>query len=420
MSEDKAPDSPLQGASTPQNLTEALFGPYIDQCWVTAGKARDKATWKGHFYRRDRVSGFDPEHGHYFSIALPKKGATSRDLVNFEAGRLIVVDDVGIMISDDTLKIAPGAKIDIAEFRMFAPETNYEVETSHGNFQMGFVIDPPERDFARWSHFINEAKKHVMFGRGFEDCTPVHYVRMETGRNQPKPNRPRSYSRLAKAYDGGSYTLDELADLFGIDMSVAAVQASKPTKSSGETCSVETLKKMLGLLPNDKMFDARSAPGEPSWLSMGAAIRNITGGSDEGLELWLDWCNQRPQDPGAPEALWESVYEPKASAATLRKWIEAKYGGKYSREYQLVAADINQDQAPAAFGDLPDDVLAAARDGAETKKAERKLNELLAEIAKTQKVPDHHKSGRHAALGCRRQGARRCARLRFPSSRRRS
>lgn len=393
MSEDRSPDLPQQVPPKAVNLTEALFGPHIDQCWVTAGIAGNKATWKGHFWKEDKVRAFDPQHGHYFCIALPKKGASSRDIANFEAGRLIVVDDVGVMISDDTLKIAPGAKVDIETFRMFAPETNYEVETSASNFQMGYVIEPVERDFARWSHFINEMKKHPLFGKGFEDCTPVHYVRMETGRNQPKPNRPRSYSRLAKAYDGGGYTLDELAEAFGIDMSVSAVTASQPTKASGETCSIETLKKLLGLLPNDSLFDLRVAPGEPCWVSMAAAIRNITGGSDEGFQLWLGWCDQRAQTPGAPEALWESVYEPKASAATLRIWIEKKYGGKYSREYQLAAADINQDQAPDAFEEIPDAVGIDPTAGAEAEKVEKKLNELLAAIARTQTVPEHHRSG---------------------------
>ena len=377
MSEDKADTSPQQDPPKAVNLTEALFGPHLDQCWVTAGIAGNKATWTGHPYKRDRVEAFDPMHGHYFSIALIRKGSTTRSA--FDGGIVIVADDVGYVTPDGVLPISPGAEVDINTFAMFAPETSYEVETSHGNFQMGWRISPVEKDYARWHHFIEQMKKHELFGKAFEKCTGVHYARMETGSNQPKPNRPRFKSKLAKAYTGLTYTLDELANQFGIDM--ARPQASVRT-ASGEQLPPVAVKKLLEMLPND----AKADYGYDVWVKIGHAIYGATNGSLEGLNLYEWWSAQSPRYglTETPDQKWDSFYNAGASASTLRVLIEEKWGPDSKERKQA-----SQIFASEAFpGELPDAVgIDAAAGAKEKEEAEKDFMALVHEARTLAKIP---------------------------------
>lgn len=385
VSEHKTPSDASQGPKALHNLTEALFGPYIGQCWVTAAAAGDEQSWAGGFYKPDRVAAFDPARGHYFSIALMKPGSTARTNANFAGGRLIVADDVGYVAPNGAIPMSPGAEVDVELFDLFAPETCWEVETSPGNYQKGYVIDPPEPDLDRWSRFLGLMKQHPRFAAAFRKTTPIHYMRQETGSNQPKAGRPRFRTRLAKPFTGKTYTLDELAAAFGIDLSVQP--PSKKASASAETCSPETLAAILDAIPNTEKAFPR---GE--WTGVAHAIVNTLGETDEARDIWLKWSNTYNGTirPGEAERVWDTLPPDHTNdLGSLRK-ILLNLHGEDSDTFVTLQRRIANDQAPLTAiddADLP-------QPAAETAKQEREIDRLIREIAKTRKVPQRHR-GNH-------------------------
>lgn len=76
----------------------------------------------------------------YFAISIfeddPETGRALRRKALFRETRVVVVDDVGTKVDGGLVRARMGSG-------------SYELETSPGNFQWGYVLDPPERDAAR-------------------------------------------------------------------------------------------------------------------------------------------------------------------------------------------------------------------------------------------------------------------------------
>jgi RecA-family ATPase len=69
--------------------------------------------------------------------------------------------------------------------------------------------------------------------------------------------------------------------------------------------ALETLRDALMAIPNGASNP--NAHARDWWLTIGAALHYETGGSTEGLELWLNWSAQWPgHDPDHAESTWKS------------------------------------------------------------------------------------------------------------------
>ncbi|MCL4188847.1 MAG: AAA family ATPase [Rhodobacteraceae bacterium] len=108
---------------------------------------------------------------------------------------------------------------------------------------------------------------------------------------------------------------DDLVDLLlvGPEMLPEWPEALRPRARSANDAppaepgqiAMKTLRAALLAVPNDG-----SNPDSDSrdwWLTIGAGLHYETGGSAEGLDLWLDWSARWPgHDPAAAEAAWQS------------------------------------------------------------------------------------------------------------------
>lgn len=110
-------------------------------------------------------------------------------------------------------------------------------------------------------------------------------------------------------------TGDDLADLLlvGHDLLPAWPEALRPRARSTDDAppaepgqiGIDTLRATLMAVPNDGSNP--DADSRDWWLTIGAGLHYETGGSADGLNLWLDWSAQWPgHDCEAAEAAWQS------------------------------------------------------------------------------------------------------------------
>jgi hypothetical protein len=338
VSRDRTHDTAPQGDSPLQNLTEQLFGPYLGQAWIA-----ESSRWDGCFYSREAVAAFSPDSRHHVSCALMKPGSKSRDKANFDGAILFVLDDVGVVAAPGILSIS-NSRVDRGALKTFAPGGYYAVETSPGNFQVGWRIEV-EKDLARWEHFIRSMGQHPVYGRGVHDV--VHYFRMETGSG--KPEKGAFKTRLAEPWDGTIWKLDDLARHFGIDMSPEVVAATnRPLSTSGGVKAVGMISAALGReiiqrLPNrdkDKHFEDRT-----SWIGIAHALRSAVGEA-EGRDLWLEWNGMRRQTPGEPERVWDTLPADSANDLNTLRWWLKEIHDETSKIFTDIVHKIADEQAP--------------------------------------------------------------------------
>lgn len=96
--------------------------------------------------------------------------------------------------------------------------------------------------------------------------------------------------------------------------------------TTGETIPLDEIRKLVALIPNDHRFDDRDA-----WVRMGHAIWGASEGSPEARELWLEWSDTRPQTPGEPERVWDTIREAHAGGDTLRQMAKERSPNDYAR-----------------------------------------------------------------------------------------
>ena len=105
--------------------------------WLTSFRGDPKAAsnrdWNGKPCRVNSLTALDEGGNTFFNIATLKvqDGTVSRKEANFEALRVVVLDDVG-------------SKATLPE----GIEPSYLIETSSGNFQAGLILESPCRDLA--------------------------------------------------------------------------------------------------------------------------------------------------------------------------------------------------------------------------------------------------------------------------------
>lgn len=345
------------------DFIEGFLGDLANHAWVAASTAPRKLE-PGGFYDRDRISNMAEAQRHHVSAAIYRLGATTNTSDNIVAVPFIVIDDVGPRGPNNTILItSPNAKVDIAVFDHLPP-VSWKMETSAGNFQYGYHFNPPlEPQEAKALHAVLKANPAI--GPGLHAIG--QYLRLPTGTNS-KADRGNFKTKITHV--GGSYTIEEFTRRLGVDLNHARVSATSGV--SGEAASTELVQEILKLIPNDSAFDARE-----DWVRVAHAIFGALG--EDGRELWLEWSYARKnQTLGVPDKVWDTLPQSKASASTLRKLVEERYGAD-SDEYKDIAEKLRSWQAKQTFGVVEE---------AETQQAEAKLiNDLLRQLRDARPIP---------------------------------
>lgn len=149
----------------------------------------------------DRIARSEaPMQGYYSTATLGKTdGELRHNKAAFRSWRVFVADDVG-------------TKIDPAKFVNAPP--SYMIETSPGNFHVGYVWEDPIEDYEDAQAFIN-----IMVDRGFTDgggAMPCKKVRLPCGVNGK--TGPNKFFPVQEVADRGPYwTPQALLDALGVD-----------------------------------------------------------------------------------------------------------------------------------------------------------------------------------------------------------
>jgi len=120
-----------------------------------------RAAWR-------QVEIVNPQHNTYFCVS--SFTGTRRRKSEFVALHCLVVDDVGTKVDATT------------PLRLFGSAT-WELETSPGNFQWGYLFDEPLESYARAERLINATVDAVAGGEDPGMKAVTRYVRLPEGRN---------------------------------------------------------------------------------------------------------------------------------------------------------------------------------------------------------------------------------------------
>jgi hypothetical protein len=381
MSEDRTSDSASQGGGDSTDSRNQRSVNFINaflseadaaKLWLAGSVPGLRTVRPVGMYTEEKLRKLPANERHHIAAGLYRT-ADNRDDANIESVPFLAFDDIGRKVAapDGTTPITHGIEIDISAFDAL-PEPSWKTETSAGRLQYGFHFDPPlPPAIAR--KVLAALKRHPILGKGVHSLG--QYFRLPTGTNT-KPSGGSFPTRLVSL--GPSYTLEEFVSGFGIDIDEDLQAAPGAGQGQGEQCSIETAKKILSLLPNDDQFAARE-----DWLRMAHALNGALG--DEGRDVFLDWSNQIPQTAGEPERVWDTLAESKASATTLRKLVEERYGAdspEIKKVQQWLAGD--------AFEEVPESAAKAAEIAHDTD-SYKTLSKLLARARKVVAIPDAHK-----------------------------
>lgn len=176
--------------------------------------------WWGGGFATDKLDRFTIDDATYVAAATIAPGSKSRNDATADAGWLIVLDDVG-------------TKMDIGYASYFAPDPTYRIETSDGNEQWGYRISPVETDMHRW-HAFYELLRETAWKPACDNSGLAAYKRLPFGKAS-KADKKGFETRLVALDASRSYSLDELAAAFGIDLSPESVaRVAAPSRNVSE------------------------------------------------------------------------------------------------------------------------------------------------------------------------------------------
>jgi hypothetical protein len=199
-------------------------------CHAFLGITNDEVPWvtgfpgDPHAVRHDRWGGrpalplpwfIQPGHNNFIAVSSFKRGddgQSHRRKANFSRLHLVMVDDLGTKVPMNKLLLPPSAL----------------VETSPGNYQGWYFLNPPEADRLRAERLIDGM---IAAGLTADAADPgmkgvTRYGRLPVGINckdkyVEKLGRP-FVQRVAIWSPTMRYGIDEIARAYGVDMTVAA------------------------------------------------------------------------------------------------------------------------------------------------------------------------------------------------------
>lgn len=280
---------------------------------------------------RGDPSHLSPGRDCYWSVASFAPGART----NKDKGtglvldvRALVIDDVGTKISAAAVELALGSPTAV-------------VETSAGNQQWSWRLEPPVAP-ADWPGFFAGVEALVNGGKALDGSDAVHLFRLPMGVNT-KPGRGRFPVHMV--------ALDPAVSLDSTSISRAV--GGVPDLSAGKTNSeppqrVRDIRGLVALLPNDEPYDG--------WIARGQQIKALALDEEEGREAFHEFSSR-------PEPSLHVAYD---AEETERRWgtltPERTRGQKLIDDVRRVAPlehDLwAQGEAGGVFGDVDPDELA--------------------------------------------------------------
>jgi hypothetical protein len=183
--------------------------------WVTGfaedPHVADRRRWHGRAVVEDLPWCIKPHHNNFFAISSFRPGpdgVVHRRKENFAAGHVIMVDDVGTKTPEHRLELDP----------------SYLIETSPGNHQAGYLLDPPEADRAKVERLLDELVRSGLARDGTDPGMKgsTRYARLPVGWNSKAKNVERLGSpfvhQIVTWEPGLTYTVDEIAKAYGLDL----------------------------------------------------------------------------------------------------------------------------------------------------------------------------------------------------------
>ncbi len=164
---------------TNEDFLCAIFGSEAGRAHVTGfredpGKLEElgrRHYWGGGRYSWWRKENLRDPFNSYFAISVfkddPRDNRAHRRAELHEATYCVVLDDVGTKVDPAALSILP--------------PPSWELETSPGNFQWGFILAEPERDYGRAKALIEGLVARGLSDPATTDVT--RYARLPEGRN---------------------------------------------------------------------------------------------------------------------------------------------------------------------------------------------------------------------------------------------
>lgn len=322
------------------NFTGAIFGtlPAGEHCWTTAFVANPQddagkrdGRWAGKACTPATVSD-SPFGNAYMSVATFRRGPANslrRDNAHFAGQYVVVLDDQADADIDPT----------------------YKLETSPGNFQLGFKLDKPITDPGIASRLNNEIARTTKLGADKQGNLMVRYVRMPVACNTKA--EPPFKCRLHAFDPNITYTLDQLIEAFELDRAHIFNGGMPPSANppiGGNTGStgadylasdqphdgqVKDLKSAVDYLCNTDFADDRR-----NWVNSGLAFRTYSGGYELWLKLSASSAEFKPESDPAEWATFKPINAHWKQIFTMAQDRGWKNPGTLSTEEAAIAASL--------------------------------------------------------------------------------
>lgn len=213
----------------------------------------------------------------YFVVSLfgddPVTGQAKRRKALFRATHVVVIDDVGTKVPWDAL--------------VGKPSPSWSLETSPGNYQLGYILDRPETDAGRVNALLDEMVAHGLAPDGTDPGMKgvTRYVRLPQGRNTKAKYGPGGFRcDLAVWEPARRVGLGDLAAAWGIALPAPGTVSAVPGTLLGADVADDELYGLLagwGMVTGERAADGVGFVCECPWIG------DHTGRSDSGAAYWL-------------------------------------------------------------------------------------------------------------------------------------
>lgn len=304
-----------ESANGPQQapaLTNAAFIKGIfnavpgNHCLAVAHfKDFNKPNWKAEYWTAAGCPDYSEENAYFCPSSLQGE---SRKLEAFAALHVVVLDDI-------TLE---------ATAQLQAP--TYAIETSAGNYQVGYKLDEPLTDKALAQEIHNG-----LHSAGYCDSNgnnPVRWIRLPVGMNT-KDGKGMFRHKVAAWNPERTFNVEQLRSLLRLGQAKAPTPTPTPSAQDlSQTVFVPVQHNEY--LDPQKVTELRSAlnaipPDEyDNWSLMGLALKPY---GNVGMELWLTWSMRSEKyNPREAQHKWNTAFNNTDSTCGAVFALADKYG----------------------------------------------------------------------------------------------
>lgn len=240
-----------------QEFLDVIFGDIADGEFVCVSEAKPKADGSGVWFfnhlETDRAwrkwDAAKQARAFYYNVStisgeLNDKGTmVRRGRANLVRYHVLVLDDIGQKTGEPPV------------------EPSYKLESSAGSFQWGYLLEPGT-DFDRYEALVDAIHK-----LGFGDAGAGGSYRLVrvVGSANLKPGRDNFRSRITEWEPDRYWTLDELAEAFGVDLSKVPLTSAATTSKTGGAEAMEGIDPMLDWLAAEGHV---TKDGGAQWVEM--------------------------------------------------------------------------------------------------------------------------------------------------------